>query len=384
MLSYLRRRGYQWTEEQLRAIKASAATAGLQRGGGGGGGATASGASSAIAASLEESLGEAAMDLQLELHSSLLHSLLTAHPRVTSPEHFEHGYSALRTFMLGLVDVYAAELKLVLWPLFLHSFLGLFLRGCPADALTFYGRHRRDHEAGHHAELLLLAQIQQEGHVHKSDYTKFALQRKMEISVTRSEDAALARHLRIPGRLSPSPLYPIPLPMSSAAGQMSAFCYDLLLSVIERRGLVLVLQLLTEHVHIKGPPLSRRAAVARLQPPQRRLLTARHLPTSVVCCASVGERSRRSPASASLVASAAAPLPSLTAAAPSPSPPPVRCCPVGRGGRSSRPSRRRRWRRASAPPLLRCPPAVGWRSGGAPCPTWSPCTCRPARSSARA
>ena len=184
VLSYLRKRGYQWTEEQLRALKASAAaTAGQQSGGGGGSVASPS----SLSAALEDALGDAAMDLQLSLHSALLHSLLTAHPRVQSPEHFDWTYSQLRSFVLSLVDVYAVELKAVLWPLFLHSFIQLFLLGQPADALTFLGRHKKDHEAQHHSELILLAQIQQEGHIHKSDYTKFALQRKMEITVTEQQ-----------------------------------------------------------------------------------------------------------------------------------------------------------------------------------------------------
>ena len=198
MLAYLRKRGYQWTEEQLRHIKASAtATAQMQ--------ATHSSASqpathhhhsspttpaflpssssSSSSSSADDVLGEVVMELSLDVHSCLLHSLFTSHPRVTSPEHYDWSYAQLKSFIAGCVDLYASELRVVLWPLFLHSFLALFMRGCPSDALIFYAKHRKDHDAQHHAELTLLGQLHNESHIKQSEYTRLALTRKIDISV---------------------------------------------------------------------------------------------------------------------------------------------------------------------------------------------------------
>ena len=196
MLAYLRKRGYQWTEEQLKSIKASAtATAQAQQPHSAASSSTAaqssatalaasSSSSSSSSPSVDDVLGDLAMDVNLDVHACLLHSLFTSHPRLSSPEAFDFSYSQLKHFISNCVDVYASELRAVLWPLFLHSFLALFMRGCPSDALIFLGQHRKEHEQNHHGELTLLGQLHNESHIRQSDYTRLALTRKMEITVS--------------------------------------------------------------------------------------------------------------------------------------------------------------------------------------------------------
>ena len=200
VVSYLRKRGYAWTEEQLKAIRS---------GGSGGSGGSAGSAE----------LSELAMDVSLDVHSCLTNSLFTVHPRLSTPEQYEWTYSRVRSFVSSSLDVYAVELRLVLWPLFLHSFLSLMLRGYPGDAILFFSAHRKDHEALHSPELTMLAHIHSEQHIRQHDYTRLALSRRIELT-------------------------------------MSAFTCELLTAYIETEGLVTAAYMLTEHTQIKV--LSRR------------------------------------------------------------------------------------------------------------------------------
>ena len=205
VVSYLRKRGYAWTEEQLKAIRASG-------GNGSGGSGSGSGDSSA-------ELSELAMDVSLDVHACLSNSLFSSHPRLSSPEQFEWTYSRLRSFVISSLDVYGVELRLVLWPLFLHSFLSLQLRGYPGDAILFFSSHRKDHEALHAPELTMLSHVHNEQHIRQHDYTRLALSRRIELT-------------------------------------MSAFTCELLTSYIEGEGLVTAAYILSEHTQIKV--LSRR------------------------------------------------------------------------------------------------------------------------------
>ena len=193
MIAYLRKRGYGWTEEQLKALRT--------------GSSGSSGSGSA-------ELSELAMDVSLDVHACLSNSLFTSHPRLSSPEQFEWTYSRLRSFVTSSLDVYAVELRLVLWPLFLHSFLSLLLRGCPGDAILFFSAHRKDHEALHGPELTMLSHIHSDQHIRQHDYTRLALSRRIELT-------------------------------------MSAFTCELLTAYIENEGLVTAAYILTEHSQIK-------------------------------------------------------------------------------------------------------------------------------------
>ena len=198
VVSYLRKRGYAWTEEQLKALR------GAGSGGGGDGGAE---------------LSEQAMDVSLDVHACLANSLFTSHPRLSSPEQFEWTYGRVRSFVIGSLDVYGVELRLALWPLFLHSFLALMLRGYPGDAILFFSAHRKDHEALHGPELTMLSHIHSEQHIRQHDYTRLALSRRIELT-------------------------------------MSAFTCELLTAFCEHEGLATAAYILTEHTQIKV--LSRR------------------------------------------------------------------------------------------------------------------------------
>jgi len=193
VVSYLRKRGYAWTEEQLKALRGA-------------------GSSSSSGSSAE--LSELAMDVSLDVHACLSNSLFTSHPRLSTAEQFEWTYSRVRSFVSSSLDVYAVELRLVLWPLFLHSFLALMLRGFPGDAVLFFSAHRKDHEALHGPELTMLSHVHSEQHIRQHDYTRLALSRRIELT-------------------------------------MSAFTCELLTSYVEHEGLVTAAYILTEHTQIK-------------------------------------------------------------------------------------------------------------------------------------
>ena len=196
MVSYLRKRGYAWTEEQLKSLRS-------------GGGGVSGGAA----------LSEQAMDWSVDVHACLHNGLLTVHPRLSSPEQFEWTYSRVRSFVLSSLDCYGVELRLALWPLFLHSFLQLHLRHYPGDAVHFFSRHRKDHEALHATELSMLAHVHNDAAVRAHDYTRLALSRRIELT-------------------------------------MSAFTSELLTAFLEHEGLATAAYILTEHTQIKV--LSRR------------------------------------------------------------------------------------------------------------------------------
>ena len=196
VVSYLRKRGYAWTEEQLKSLRSGV-----------GSGGSGSGSGSAA-------LSEQAMDWSLDVHACLHNGLFTSHPRLSSPEQFEWTYSRVRAFVLSSLDVYGVELRLVLWPLFLHSFLSLHLRHYPGDAVHFFSQHRKDHEALHLSELSMLAHIHNDAAIRAHDYTRLALSRRIELT-------------------------------------MSAFTSELLTAFLEHEGLVTAAYILTEHTQIK-------------------------------------------------------------------------------------------------------------------------------------
>jgi len=103
----------------------------------------------------KETLEEYAVGLQME-EDSFSH-------RVSSlqflPEAFFSSYTSLSSFVLSSLDKYKPELKTILYPVFVHSYLDLMQREHANEARQFLEKFKVDHMAKYQSEILRLASI---------------------------------------------------------------------------------------------------------------------------------------------------------------------------------------------------------------------------------
>ena len=63
------------------------------------------------------------------------------------------GYHQIKTFCDESLDIYRHELSLVLFPLFVHSYLDLVAKAFPEEAGNFLSEYRKDHEHAYSTDI---------------------------------------------------------------------------------------------------------------------------------------------------------------------------------------------------------------------------------------
>lgn len=135
---------------------------------------------------------------------------------------YHDGYSKLRSWAYGSLDLYKHELLRVLYPVFIHCFMDLVAEGHMQAARTFFNTFREDHELMHLRDLQKLEGILSPSHL---------------------EETELARTLR----------------HSKVNIKLCEYSYDLLLQYLQKTQALTMLGIINEHINFEvssGQPIS--------------------------------------------------------------------------------------------------------------------------------
>ena len=168
LLEYLLSQGYDSTAakfaEELaakdpRMKRRASLRARTPRGGKGGGGASVAVGATSVQEFMQnmsgqETLGALGSDPGHAAAHVLFHGVHAGDPLA-----FDRGYTALRDWVCGSLELYRPELLALLFPVFAHCVVHLVAKGENDAARAFLARHKRDHRFAHEAELALLAQV---------------------------------------------------------------------------------------------------------------------------------------------------------------------------------------------------------------------------------
>ncbi len=116
VLEFLRQRGFNKAEDALRAELAS------------------------------HPIEQYAANQLLDAQHTVLKQILTVSQQMPSPQGYKDSYRDLRTWVESSLDIYKNELMAILFPVFVHCYLELVIKGFPHDAATFMEEFRADHQ----------------------------------------------------------------------------------------------------------------------------------------------------------------------------------------------------------------------------------------------
>jgi transcription initiation factor TFIID subunit 5 len=97
------------------------------------------------------------------------------------PERFLKAYNLLSHWIENGLDLYKFELRKLLWPFFVYSFLELVSQNCAAEAADLYQRLKPDFEVVHGDDLKTFATITLSQHVNENPVTKLYRSNKYRI-----------------------------------------------------------------------------------------------------------------------------------------------------------------------------------------------------------
>jgi transcription initiation factor TFIID subunit 5 len=83
---------------------------------------------------------------QLEAQHTVLGQILAFNQQQTSPQWYKDSYRDLRVWVEASLDIYKNELMAIMFPVFVHCYLELVIKGFPHDAATFMEEFRADHQ----------------------------------------------------------------------------------------------------------------------------------------------------------------------------------------------------------------------------------------------
>ncbi|XP_028548448.1 transcription initiation factor TFIID subunit 5 isoform X2 [Dendrobium catenatum] len=130
------------------------------------------------------------------------------------PALYHDGYSKLRSWAYGSLDLYKHELLRVLYPVFIHCFMDLVADGHMQEARAFFQTFREDHELMHLRDLQKLEGILSPSHL---------------------EDMDLARSLR----------------HSKVSIKLCEYSYNLLLQYLQKAQSFTMLEVINEHINFE-------------------------------------------------------------------------------------------------------------------------------------
>ncbi|XP_021890656.1 transcription initiation factor TFIID subunit 5 [Carica papaya] len=99
------------------------------------------------------------------------------------PGRYQDGYSKLRAWTYGLLDLYKHELLRVLYPVFVHCFMDLVAKGHLQEARNFFNNFREDHNMMHLRDLQKLEGVLSPHHLEEMEFARTLRQSKVNIKI---------------------------------------------------------------------------------------------------------------------------------------------------------------------------------------------------------
>ncbi|KAG0474278.1 hypothetical protein HPP92_013964 [Vanilla planifolia] len=112
------------------------------------------------------------------------------------PQQHHDGYSKLRSWAYGSLDLYKHELLQVLYPVFIHCFMDLVAEGYMQEARTFFQTFREDHEMLHLRDLQKLEGILCPSHLEEMELARSLRQSKVVIKLCEYSCNLLLQYLQ--------------------------------------------------------------------------------------------------------------------------------------------------------------------------------------------
>ncbi|KAH1067275.1 hypothetical protein J1N35_032262 [Gossypium stocksii] len=108
---------------------------------------------------------------------------------------YQDGYSKLRSWAYGSLDLYKHELLRVLYPVFIHSFIDMVAKGHLQEARTFFKAFREDHELMHSHDLQKLEGVLSQSHLEEMEFARSLRQSKVNIKICQYSYDLLLQYL---------------------------------------------------------------------------------------------------------------------------------------------------------------------------------------------
>ncbi|KAK6096089.1 hypothetical protein BDEG_21845 [Batrachochytrium dendrobatidis JEL423] len=102
-----------------------------------------------------------------------------------NPLAYEQSYTRLRKWIDDSIDVYKLELRVILFPIFVHAYLDLVEKDLPDQAKHFFETCRIDHLENHSPDILRLGGIQDAQHISESDFVQNFRQNKYGVKMSK-------------------------------------------------------------------------------------------------------------------------------------------------------------------------------------------------------
>ena len=103
-----------------------------------------------------------------------------------TPGAYQHAYNILRAWTEASLSIYRDELRKILFPVFVHSFLDLVHKGHLEAAKDYFARGRADHEIAHGYDVRELSAVTLASHLEENDLAKLYRNNKYRIALSRT------------------------------------------------------------------------------------------------------------------------------------------------------------------------------------------------------
>ncbi|KAK8535205.1 hypothetical protein V6N12_056734 [Hibiscus sabdariffa] len=108
---------------------------------------------------------------------------------------YQDGYSKLRSWTYSSLDLYKHELLRVLYPVFIHSFMDLVVKGHLQEARTFFNAFHEDHQLMHSRDLQKLEGVLSQSHLEEMEFARSLRQNKVNIKICQYSYDLLLQYL---------------------------------------------------------------------------------------------------------------------------------------------------------------------------------------------
>nr|XP_043629689.1 transcription initiation factor TFIID subunit 5 [Erigeron canadensis]XP_043629690.1 transcription initiation factor TFIID subunit 5 [Erigeron canadensis] len=129
------------------------------------------------------------------LDPDLTKQILTFSQSENIPALYQDGYSKLRAWTYGSLDLYKHELLRVLYPVFIHCFMDLIAKGHLQEARAFFSSFREDHEMMHSRDLIKLEGVLSPSHLEEMEFAHSLRQSKVSIKICQYSYEILLQYL---------------------------------------------------------------------------------------------------------------------------------------------------------------------------------------------
>lgn len=109
------------------------------------------------------------------------------------------GFDTTRKFVDDALDVYKPELRRLLWPIFVYSFLDLVKKDFTANSLRFMETFKKIFSTEHSEDLRSLEHISLRSHVESNTVAQLYLNNKYRLSMTKPAHASMIQFLESTG-----------------------------------------------------------------------------------------------------------------------------------------------------------------------------------------